>query len=791
MESRFTPVGRGRSHYYTAFVRSQVEEKTWGRENISRINSTSIPAWPRGQRPYSYGYFLMHELGELANNSGSKDSIYSVLNHRYGRRFPWFLNAPVEEYFGMDYSSLLSKTYDSLEAKAQTQLQTLQNGKAQNGQLLPQDGYFNFGAQISPDKLKMAAIVSQVNDDPSIRIWTRGSTKEPFTLKQDIPKPLTNNKNIHQLSWRSDSVHLIYDHSDTWEHFNQYSDLYEINYQTEDEKRLTYGKRAREATVLNDGTLVYVSVSSTNTKLMHAQKDGENPQDLYSPPFGHRVSSPRPYQDGVIYSHRDDKGREWIEAVSLTTKKIRKLTSVEKTGQMHVTPIADPQVPKGFYFAGSDTGVMNIYRGDESKWKAITNVTTYITAPTIDVENQQVIYSRLTAEGFKLEAGSLIGNSNPAAIGPLQKYPDADENHAAPAKIIDDDKYNGLSYLFPQYWIPFVYFVPGGAIFDISTSGSDPLNHHQYSIGAGYDTRPGQGRQEFIYSNSSLGFFIDTGFANDHVYLAGANTTQHVMSGSLSTRHFLLPNSNKWMIGPSVTYKQTNYYNLLFTEFGPGIDLYYNNISAAKDYQISPESGEKFSIGYDYYLPGWGNTAYPNVHGTGSLFLAGGFLPEHHVVFLKAAAWISPEHNTILVGHQQAGGEYAGTLFSSPYMVRGYPVGEFIGSTIYTGTFEYRFPLSYQYTGSDTFPLFINKWHGALLADAATLHGGYYDDNFTPGRLMATKLGTFYMGSGAEVRADTTLFYGVPVTFRFGVYYGHTEKAFGGVSYFIGLGSVQ
>jgi len=67
------------------------------------------------------------------------------------------------------------------------------------------------------------------------------------------------------------------------------------------------------------------------------------------------------------------------------------------------------------------------------------------------------------------------------------------------------------------------YLVPGGAIFDASTS-VQILESSQFAADIGYDTRANQPwRSLSIRTDRSL--LIDTAFANDYLYLAGANLT--------------------------------------------------------------------------------------------------------------------------------------------------------------------------------------------------------------------------------------------------------------------------
>jgi hypothetical protein len=206
-----------------------------------------------------------------------------------------------------------------------------------------------------------------------------------------------------------------------------------------------------------------------------------------------------------------------------------------------------------------------------------------------------------------------------------------------------------------------------------------------------------------------------------------------------------------------------------------------------RDFQISPESGYALSLTYSYMGP-WGNTSYHAGSGEGMIYLSGRPLPKHHVVKARAAAWTSPPQQTILTGSQQGGGEYGSQLFTQTFVVRGYPYGEFIGSSLYNGSLEYRLPLSYVYEGWGTRPVFLNSLHLNFVGDVITLYGGYYDSE-SSGTLVSARPGVYFASTGVELKGDFQFFYGFPLMFKLGYYYGFTQKAYGGSSVYFGFGS--
>ncbi len=799
MESRLTPVGRGRSHYYSALGRAFQETGERGLETIDRINATQIPSWPRGQRPYFLGYELIHSLSLIPNTqSVAGDQIYGVLNQQYGHRMPWFINGPAEKDFGKDYASLLNDMYDVTETVFKAQLNSLAAHGAGNGKPLDQPGYYNKTTRISPDGLKLAAVVNIFNDDPTVQVWVRPNTSTPFDSLTQKPALITDGKYVveNSVAWSGDSQTIIFDRLEPYKHYNEYSDLFEYDLRTGKQKRLTHGLRAREASVLPNGDLIFVIASGTQTSLAQSDANGNNVKTIYAAPFGHRVSTPHYFKfknhDAIIYSHRDNLGHEWIETLVNNDKpEIIALTKAAKIGDIHKAPVVDHLEPDVFYFSASLGGVMNVYKWKNNSITAVTNVTTYADSPEVDSWTKEILFSRLTSKGFEIEALPLNDSAvvpPAAALAPMHQYPPADEKPAAPAILTSAEQdYKPSSYLLPQYWIPYVNFVPGGNIFDISTSGKDPLNIHQYAIDLGFDTRAQKPTETVSYTNGSQPFLIDGYFTNEYIYLAGLGSAEHLIYGSIDTQHFLQPNKNEWVLSPMFSYKMTDYPGYLFTEMGPGLTLTYTNFNPRKDYEISIEHGYSLTAGYNYMTP-WGNTSYNNVNGSATLYVSGKPLPPRNVLKFHLAAWVSPPQQTILTGSQQAGGEYGSPFFIQPFVVRGYPYGEFIGSSLYNGNIEYRIPLVYPYGGLGTLPAFCNSLQLDFVGDVLTLDGGFYDSN--SGSLTSTRFGTYYASTGAEIKGDFQVFYGFPIALKLGYYYGFTQKAFGGSALFLGFSTL-
>ena len=154
-------------------------------------------------------------------------------------------------------------------------------------------------------------------------------------------------------------------------------------------------------------------------------------------------------------------------------------------------------------------------------------------------------------------------------------------------------------------------------------------------------------------------------------------------------------------------------------------------------------------------------------------------------------ATYAPNLKKNFLGDTTVGGYYQATATAGSFqrrnIMRGYGNGTFLGRNMYIATAEYRFPLSYRYSGWGTTPFFVQRWHADIFTDAITLDGLSWDRETK--RYGREQVGTFFFGSGAEVKADMTVGYHFPVTLILGLYYGHDQRLNPyGLFPFVGLG---
>jgi outer membrane protein assembly factor BamA len=100
------------------------------------------------------------------------------------------------------------------------------------------------------------------------------------------------------------------------------------------------------------------------------------------------------------------------------------------------------------------------------------------------------------------------------------------------------------------------------------------------------------------------------------------------------------------------------------------------------------------------------------------------------------------------------------------FPLRGYPSRFQVGKYIATGSLEYRFPVYYLFRGPGTAPVFLDRLHAAIFADAGEAWGD--GGSYSTSRLK--------VGAGLEARADLTLGYWLKIEPAIGFAYGFDEE---------------
>lgn len=807
VESRFTNFGRLRSTYYEGLIRSLVSEKQWGTEDISQINETRTPSIPLGARPYFYGAWLWHHLVKKKGTDPIK-----TLNESYAGQIPFFLNDPVAEVADKNWSALLDDMYEDLGAKSEDQLRVLESAP-RSAPLLPDGERDDILSQespaVSPDGLKLAFIELSKNDEPRLVILQRDSLETSWNQAKPVEGP--SQQGVRRIGWSPDSQTLVHDGIDTFRRFNSFSDLFLYDLKEKQTQRLTRGARVFEPTYSRDAKtivavrfengyhqVIKVAVTEKAMGRKETQAGAARIVVLYQAPLQHRLASPVSITAReVVFSERDLKGRDKLWKLNLDTRE----KSAFDTDLKSVRTIGSASTD--LLVASEDTGVSNLYVVSlgTGQAKPVSFTRTHIAEGAYSSRDRSVIASELTALGHRLVQTPLpsktVALPNVTSITAKDWAPPSETESEAPqspdpkgpdlAHAATED-YSALSHLLPKYWIPFFSIIPEGYFFQASIRGEDPLKKHVYNGDISYDTLTSRTSGSLVYVNQTTPVALSVTAADIYTYLYANEQTVRSSQLGLGSSFFLPGLANNWRgrLGWNYFLTQNPAISTGAVRQGPYVGFSYSNL-AQRGEQITPENQGEARVQHTHFLGGLGQIDFPQTTADLVYYWHPGIWDRHTLMFRSNSSF-SPDNRSILLGTTPAGGEFSASLIQTRYITRGYPPGEFLGWSIATGNFEYAFPLNRVYSGSDIKPLFSRVWSAAFVFDALTLDGGYFDRNTR--RLQRTRMGKFYYGAGAEVRVDTTLFYHLPATFRFGLYNGFDDAAYGAVWPFFGMNIV-
>ncbi len=782
-ETQFTKYGRLRSPYFNALIRAMVKDNTWFSEPLAWANETHIPSWPQGLRPYFWGSLMMHEIAQRKGFASLGD-----LNTRYAGRVPFFINGPTEDLLGVDYEDLFLNLKTNYEKRARDQITWIKNHNRQEKnlntlRLTPLGGDIH-SPVISPNQLKLAFIRINDNRDSEVHIAERASLQQSFDFT--TTRIVYSGTDVSRVSFWPDSQSIVFDSINTDRLYNSYSDIYRLYLNDRHRDALTQEARVREAAVDQDGhRLTFVKVSAAQTELGVLTR-GNVINSVYAPPRFHRVSHPsflNAYE--IIFSERDPQGREYLKVFNLQTKDVRTVLPEYNSAQ---NPIVSN---KGVLFVSYKSGVSNLYWSSLSLYSArpVTNSTTAISTGVLDSARDELIFTQLTGKGYQLHTQTLpIDNYKLPQAQPLIKDPEYKWQEPEVRTAMEVEEYSPMSYLLPQYWLPLFGFIEGGIAVSAMTSAQDPLHKHAYALEGNYDTLTkklgGSGRYDLAMGDGTLTAMG----GQDHIYyyaydLTSSNTRAEIQYSVFPTR-----DSKFWNLGARMSQLSTDIPGArLYNYAGPAAFVSYSD-SSQKPTEISPMSGIEALLDYQYFLGPWGNVDFSRTRFSFSGYHSK-WLPQRNALALDLNAYVSPKNRSVFLG-TTAGGDYSLTFLSSKsFIVRGYPVGEFLGWKMASGSLEYRLPLSDSPSDFSTFPASLRRWHGAIFADAIALEGYYYAKDIKGAR--TTDMGNLFYGVGVEARSDITLGYHMPAMLRLGLYMGLNENAYGGIGPFVALSVPQ
>ncbi len=749
--------GRLRSIYQEAMLRAWYGEKDFLDFTIGQANE-SLPDWPYGSRPYLFGSLTMSYLIQKYGEA----SLQRIVEG-HGNTIPYLYSSVTKEATRKDYVEIYEDSQANWEEKARGQIENLKK--------VPFD---------EPVHLTLPDVIVRspsVSSDGKYLAWV-GQLKKPFARLRVAPL-LEHGQigevqsvvvgEIREARFFPKSNKIIFNEIRPANQAAQYSDLYLYDLDTKKKQRLTKNIRGREAQVNSSETeLVFVGLKGGRTSLRLIDLQTKKLQTLFTAPFDERIASPLFLSDSeILYSHAI-RGKESLFVFDLKTQSARPL---ELPGQRLRRPL---KVGSDIWVMADLNRVFNLYKLEDKKLSnPKTHVKTTVWDYAVNPQDQSVYAVLMTGQGPRLfYFPSKILNKTvkelpraPAMILHATSLQPAEEvkSEIQPA----ERPYK----LWPQYWIPFVSgsTATNGVLVSLSTSGNDPSFQHSYEVGLLYDTGVNELSHSVGYMNRTTTWPWQIQSSRIARVLAGSPQAYFNDAHAVTIVPDTSGLSIDWATSFSYLYAKNEQRTVTYERDGPQVNLAYSTARPTL-WGISIEEGVEANVAWNYFNKSQRLDEYNQYHFRGALYF-NKWLPEHHVIAIEGRALSTDRRIPSILGDSS-------TIFPTPltssFLMRGYLEGHFIGRNIYNANLEYRLPLIGYATTRTLFPFFLKAIHGAVAVDGIALDGFGYQvssNSFVP--LKANR--AFY-SAGAEVRADTTVGYVLPLQFVFGVHSAFDRK---------------
>lgn len=490
----------------------------------------------------------------------------------------------------------------------------------------------------------------------------------------------------------------------------------------------------------------------------------------------------------------DRSGIPNLYAWDLATERLLRISNVVGGAfDPHVSPDATRILFRGYSARGYDLRIMAY---DPASWVPVD--------PGVDLELRE-------------------GWPEPTLAGAALKD-EASESSWGPPR-----RYNPLPGLLPPRLLaPDVYIAESGFILGAYTYARDALDHHAYRVWANYRTdsqfvsygltyqlsryRPviavGASTQA-VFLGNLLGYPLPEGpgttfqgyYPRDYAYYevrskASATVTWPIQGDraayaqySVECREPLNPvpgiDSQGWDPNPfncpsPVAETPAGYFDGGLPDRGSfaGLSLGWRfRRSRGYAYSISPEDGQSLSITGQLQTPWLGADYSRQIIALdwrgyqGMPWISRLGLHNHVIAWrLAAGAGLGDE-----LGQKtfRLGGSFGTSSFvvvpPEFYALRGYPVGSDIGDRLIMGSLEYRFPLFYLDRGLGMLPIFFRGAAMTLFTDVGQAFDPVgLEAGLTDPAVWAEVASGLRAGSGAELRADAVVGYGLGLGIRVG-----------------------
>lgn len=749
-------VGRGQSSLFRMLMRVELQR---GLLDISEVNQTRRQ-WPAGATPYLYGVHFFQFVGETYGEA----AVARLVENYSDNLIPFAINTNSRSVLGKDMHALWREFSAWLHARYDGEMQAVRARGLREGERLTTQAYFTGGALVDGE----GGIFYTVDDGHDYpQLWHRDA--------QGRSRALTRLNAAPRLDVVAGADVLVAQ-PEVCNAARLYFDLYRIDPRSGAQTRLTRCARYRHAAWLPRGAgIIAVENRGGQSALHRLSADGERLAVLWQGRDGTTVAGIDVAPDGqMLVAAVWRPGNGWdLERFDLQRARWQRLT---RGRAIEAQPRFTADGRAVIYSADED-GIYNIFRLDlaTGQIRQLSSVRSGAFAPSLSADGRMLYYTGVHGDGLDIYRLTLDGRA-PPVVTPVAGPSALPVPPRPTVSVSDAEPYTPWSTLRPRWWFPHLFLNDERSEYGLITAGWDLLQRHSFYADVAWDSTNEVwiGQLDYVYDRwwPLFKFSLDRSlelFRNNSGVLMGGrfdDETQlemvlpwlsyrerlslHLAAVNIASRRAFVnpgfvsaPDFENNLAGLALVYTTTKRFPLSVSRTGQELLL------VAEDYDAL---GNSIASGQVYTLDWRG------------LFHLGG----EHVLALRLAAG---RGNTSPVPFQLGGIDdvlfapplLADTNVGSPfnrrnYALRGYDEGlpQLRGRRMQLASAEYRFPIARPERGWMAPPVGLLQVHGRVFLES----GAAWDNGGTPPR--------YYSSAGAELIAETELFYNLPLVVSFG-----------------------
>lgn len=769
-ESELTDAGRVHGSYHDMVLRTAIGEGRF--ERVDQASGEG-PEWPSGTRGYAYGSLFFEYLLDRYGPDGMGVFVDAVA----GQWIPYRLNSAAKKAFGVSFSQAWSDWRDELLEEYETLERTLaKRGPLTGPRPLTTRGWLALNPRISPDGSTVA--FAQADGRRDVQIHSVGLDGEGEGRK------LARANGLATLSYAPDGA-LVFAQREFEGPYRTRNDLYELGADGR-VRRITEGARVAHPDVAPDGaSAVAVQDGEGTNRLVRVglARGTVEPLGDFTP--GVHWAYPRWSPDGrwIAASRWRPGARYDLVILDAEGRVVREVTN-DRAVDTRASWSPDG---RWLLWSSDRTGIPNVFAvsvdpetGTTGPVRQVTNAIHGFVHSEVDPGGRWIVLSAYHAHGWQIERIPFDSGSWMEPLPTHERFL-GDGSGAADRfgdRVEGDERpYRALRSLLPRYWEPELgepQTVAGrevlGRSYGVSTSGRDLVNRHSWA--AILRLRPDEDRATWGASYAWSGLGNPTlGLAVNQVHDAqgrliaeredGGQDTLFVVERERSVTGSVAFERRRWRNVTTLTFAgshvwedrtlfdnrlaETDAYRLRRPErrLAEGSARLFFSNARVHPFSVSAEDGitafARVRLRHDLTLAdslrgreGF-DAGFREITGRVRLYkaLGGPGYASHAVAFrMSGGVGFGPGADPFLLSLGGTSGQPEsitgiGSFGGNPILfpLRGYPQGYRSGSSVWSASAEYRFPLAVGHRGVGLLPLYVDRISGSLFVDAGNAWG--------------------------------------------------------------------